>query len=76
VQHCVIRVAQNTRYEQNVNNAYVSYVNEQIKIGFYRPEGIVSMDEKNFDVDQEAGETLANRGNITIGQSVTGSVNR
>jgi hypothetical protein len=54
----------------------VSYINEQIKIGQYRPEDIVSMDETNFDFDQEAGETLANRGHRTIGQAVTGSVNR
>jgi hypothetical protein len=31
------------------------------------------MDETNFDFDQEAGETLANRGDRTIGQAVTGS---
>jgi hypothetical protein len=34
------------------------------------------MDETNFDFDQEVGETLANRGNRTIGQAVTGGVNR
>jgi hypothetical protein len=70
----VTRVAQNTRYDQHVKNAYVSYINEQIKIGRYRPENIVSMDETNFD--QKAGETLASRGDRTIGQAVTGSANR
>jgi hypothetical protein len=70
------RVAQNTRYDQNVKNVYVSYINEQIKIGRYRPEDIVSMDETNFDSNQEAGETLANRGDRTIGQVVTESANR
>jgi hypothetical protein len=72
----VTRVAQNTRCDQNVKNAYVSYINEQINIGHYRPEDIVSMDESNFDFDQEAGETIANRGDRTIGQAVTGSANR
>jgi hypothetical protein len=54
----------------------MSYINEQIKIGRYRPEDIFSMDETNFDVDQEAGETLATRGDRKSGQLVTGSVNR
>jgi transposase-like protein len=54
----VTRVARNTRYDQNVKNAYVSYINEQIKIGCYRLEEIISMEETNFDFDQEAGETL------------------
>jgi hypothetical protein len=76
VQCRVTRVAQNTRYDQNVKNAYVSYINEQIKIGRYCPEDIVSMEETNFDFDQEAGETLANRGDRTSGQAVTGSANR
>jgi hypothetical protein len=53
----------------------VSYINEQIKIGRYRPEDIVSMDKTNSDVDQEAGDTLANLGDRTIGQAVTGSAN-
>jgi hypothetical protein len=34
------------------------------------------MDKTNFDFDQEAGETLANCGDRTIGQSVKGSANR
>jgi transposase-like protein len=55
VQRRVTRVAQSTRYDQNVKNAYVSYINEQIKIGRYLPEDIVSMDETKFDFDQEAG---------------------
>jgi hypothetical protein len=76
VRRRVTRVAQNTRYDQNVKNAYVSYINEQIKIGRYRPEDIVPMDETNFDFDQEEGENLANRGDRTIGQAVTGSANR
>jgi hypothetical protein len=53
----------------------VSYIKEQIKIGHYHPEDIVSMEETNFDLDQEAGETLVNRGDRTIGQAVTGSAN-
>jgi transposase-like protein len=76
VRRRVTRLAQNTRYDQNVKNAYVSYVNENIKIGLYLPEDIVSMDETNLDFDQEAGETLANRGDITIGQAVIGIANR
>jgi hypothetical protein len=76
VRRRVTRVAHNTRYDQNVKNAYVSYLNYNIKIGRYRPEDIVSMDETNFYLDQEAVETLANRGYITIGQAVTRSANR
>jgi hypothetical protein len=53
----------------------MSYINKQIKIGRYRPEDIFSMNDTNFDFDQEAGETLSNRGDRTIGQAVTGSVN-
>jgi hypothetical protein len=75
VRRRVTRVAQNTRYDKNVKNAYVSYINEQIKIGRYRPEDIVSMDETNFDFDPEEGETLATRGDIMIDQVVTGSAN-
>jgi hypothetical protein len=45
----VTRLAHNTRYDQNIKNDYVSYINEQIKIGLCRPEDIVSMDETNFD---------------------------
>jgi hypothetical protein len=74
VQRRVTRVAHNTLYDQNVKNAYVSYINEQIKIGRYCPEDIVLMDETSFDFNQEAGETLANRGDRTIGQVVTGIV--
>jgi hypothetical protein len=48
----VTRVAHNTQCDQNVKNEYVSYMNEQIKIGRYPPEDIVSMDETNFDFDQ------------------------
>jgi hypothetical protein len=76
VRRRVTRVAQNTRYDQNVKNAYVSYIHEQIKILLYCPEDTVSMEETNFDFYQEARETLANRGDRTIGQVVTGSVNR
>jgi hypothetical protein len=76
VRRWVTRVAQNTRYDQNVKNYYVSHINEQIKIGRYRREAIVSMAENNFDFDQEEGETLVNRGDRTIGQAVTGSVKR
>jgi hypothetical protein len=54
----------------------VSYIDEHIKIGWYRPEGIILMDNTNFDFDQEAGETLANCGDRTIDQAVTGSTNR
>jgi hypothetical protein len=75
VQCQITRVTHNTRYDQNVKNDYVSYINEQIKIGHYQPEDI-SMDETNFDFDQEAGENLANRGDRKIGQAVTGSANR
>jgi hypothetical protein len=61
MKQCVVwsrvrRVAQKTQYYQNVKNAYVSYINEQINIGRYRPEYIVSMDKTNFDFDQEAGD--------------------
>jgi hypothetical protein len=55
---------------------YTEYISEQIKIGRYQPQDILSMDESNFDVDQQAGETLTNRGDRTIDQSVTGSTNR
>jgi hypothetical protein len=72
----VTRVAQTTRYDQNVKNDYVSYINEQTKIGRYRPEDIVSMDKMNFDFDQESGETLASRGDRKIDQAVTGSASR
>jgi hypothetical protein len=76
VRRRVTRVAQNTRYDQNVKNAFTSNINEQIKIGRYSPEDIISMDNTNFDFDQEAGYTLANRGDRTIGRAVTGSANR
>jgi hypothetical protein len=78
VRRWVTRVAHNTQYDQNVKNAYVSYINEQIKIGRYRPEDIVLMDETDLDLDfdQESGETLASHGDITIGKAVTGSANR
>jgi hypothetical protein len=71
----VTRVAQNTRYYLTVKQQYVQYINEQIKIGRYRPQDIVSIDEPNFDCDQVSGETLANRGDKTIGCAVTGSAN-
>jgi hypothetical protein len=68
-------VAHNTPYDNNIKNAYVSYVNENINIRRYLPQDIVSMDAMNFDFDQESGETLTNRGNGMSGQSVAGSVN-
>jgi hypothetical protein len=71
----VTRVAQNTRYDLTVNQQYVQYIKEQIKIGRYHPQDIVSIDETNFDFDQASGETLANRGDKTIGCAVTGSAN-
>jgi hypothetical protein len=76
VRHPVTKVAHNTRCNQNVKNSYVSHVDENINIGRYCPQYIVSMDDTNSDFDQEAGETLVNRGDIMIGQSVTGSANR
>jgi hypothetical protein len=76
VKRRVSRVAHNTRYDLTVKQDYVKYINEQIKIGLYRPQDIVSIDETNFDFDQASGETLANRGAKTIGCAVTGSVNR
>jgi hypothetical protein len=72
----VARVAHNTRYDLTVKQAYDKYINEQIQIGLYRPQDIVSIDETNFDFDQASGETLANRGDKTIGYAVTGSANR
>jgi hypothetical protein len=74
VRRRVTRVARNTQYGQNVKNAHVSYINEQLKIVSYRPEDIVSMDETSFDFYQEAGETLANHGERTIGQVVWGKL--
>jgi hypothetical protein len=56
----VTRVAQNTRYDLTVKQEYVKYINEQIKIGLYRPQDIVSIDENNFDFDQASREMLAN----------------
>jgi hypothetical protein len=76
VKRRVTRVAQNTRYDLTVNQEYVKYINEQIKIGPYHPQDIVSIDKTNFDFDQTSGETLANRGDKTIGCAVTGSANR
>jgi hypothetical protein len=75
VRRRVTRVAQNIQYDQNVKNTYVSYINEQIKIGRYHPGDIVSTDETNFYFDQEAGETLANHGDRTIGRAATGGAN-
>jgi hypothetical protein len=75
VKRRVTRVAQNTRYDLTVKQEYVKYINEQIKIGLYRPQDIVSIDETNFDFDQVSGETLDNRGDRTIGCAVTGSAN-
>jgi hypothetical protein len=72
----VTRVAQNTRYYLTVKQQYVQYINEQIKIGHYRPQDIVSIDETNVDFDQASGKTLASRGDKTIGCAVTGSANR
>jgi hypothetical protein len=68
-------VVHNTPYDTYINNALLSNIKEQIKIGRYRPQYIHSMDETNCDFDQESGDTLVNRGDRTIGQSVTGSVN-
>jgi hypothetical protein len=67
----VTRVAHNMQCNQNVKNAFVSYVNENTKIGRYCPQDIFLMDKTNFDFDQEAGETFANRDDRTIVQSVT-----
>jgi hypothetical protein len=75
VKRRVTRVAQNTRYNLTVKEQYVQYINEQIKIGRYRPQDIVSIDETNFDFDQASGETLDNRGDKTIRCAVTGSAN-
>jgi hypothetical protein len=60
VKRRVTRVAQNKRYDLTVKQEYVKYINEQINIGHYRPQDIVSIDETNFDFDQASGETLAN----------------
>jgi hypothetical protein len=76
VKRRVTRVAQNTRYDLTAKQQYVQYINKQIKIGRYRPQDIVSIDETNFDFDKASGETLANRGNKTIGCAVTGNANR
>jgi hypothetical protein len=76
VKRRVTRVAQNTRYDLTVKQECVKYSNEQIKIGRYRPQDIVSIDETNFDFDQASGETLANPGEKMIGCAVTGSANR
>jgi hypothetical protein len=59
-------VAQNTQYDQYVKLKYVECINQQINIGKYHPENIVSMEETNFDFDQQAGETLTNCDNVTI----------
>jgi hypothetical protein len=72
----VTRVAQNTRYDLTVKQYYVKYINEQINIGLYRPQDIVRIDETSFYFDQASGETLAYRGDKTIGCAVTGSANR
>jgi DNA-binding response OmpR family regulator len=48
----VTRVSQNTRYDLTVKQHYVQYLNEQIKIGRYRPQDIVRIDETNFYFDQ------------------------
>jgi hypothetical protein len=69
-------VAQRTRYDQDVKLKYVEYINDQIKIGWYQTQDIVSMDETNFYVDLQAGATLTNRGKIIIGQSLMGNKNR
>jgi hypothetical protein len=76
VKRRVTRVAQNTRYDLTAKQQYVQYINEQIKIGRYRPQDIVSIDETNFHFDQASGETLANRRDKTIGSAVTVSANR
>jgi hypothetical protein len=76
VKRRVTRVAQNTMYDLTVKQEYAKYINEQIKIGRYCPQDIVSIDETNFDFDQASGETLANRGDKTSGCAVTGSANR
>jgi hypothetical protein len=75
VKRRVTRVAQNTRYDLTVKQQYVQCINEQIKIDRYRPQDIGSIDETNFDFDQASGETLADRGDKTIGCAVTGSAN-
>jgi hypothetical protein len=75
VKRRVTRVVQNTRYDLTVKQQYVQYINEQIKIGGYRPQDIVSIDETNFDFDQASEETLADRGARTIGCDVTVSAN-
>jgi hypothetical protein len=56
VKRRVTRVAQNTRYDLTVKQQYVQYINEQIKIGLYRPQDIASIDEINFYFDQASGE--------------------
>jgi hypothetical protein len=44
VKRRVTRVAQNTRYDLTVKQQYVLYINEQIKIGHYHPQDIVSIE--------------------------------
>jgi hypothetical protein len=63
------------QYDLTVNQQYVQYINEQIKIGRYRPQDIVIIDETNFDFDQASGETLADQGDKNIGCDVTGNSN-
>jgi hypothetical protein len=76
VKRRLARVAHNTRYDQTIKHQYVQYINEQIKIGRYRPQDIISIDETNFDFDQASRENLAGRGEKKIGCAVTGSANR
>jgi hypothetical protein len=69
----VTDVAQNTQYEQNIIQGWVSYVNHTIKIGNYNACDVININKTNIVFYPASGTTLASRGKRTIGCATTGS---